>query len=155
MDTVDATDAMDVTDVVEAPAGTLIGRRTGRVRRFLGIPFAGAPVGARRSWLYSFEWSSPVLGGAVHCADIPFFFDVLDAPGTAEALGTRPPADLAAAMHADLAAFVHGGSPAWERATGRLGDPAREYGAPGATPTVDTTGVYDPVVAGSDTAEAR
>ncbi|RPF34223.1 carboxylesterase family protein [Streptomyces sp. TLI_185] len=107
------------------------------------------------TWLYSFEWPSPVLGGAVHCADIPFFFDVLDAPGTAEALGTRPPAELATAMHADLVAFVHGRSPAWEPATGRPGDPAREYGGPGAEPTADTTGVFDPVVpAGSGTAEA-
>ena len=110
-------------------------------------------VGAS-TWLYSFEWPSPVLGGAVHCADIPFFFDVLDAPGTAEALGTRPPSDLATSMHADLAAFVHGRSPAWEPAAGRLGDPAREYGRRGATPAADTTGVYDPLVAGSDTAEA-
>ncbi|MFF4800870.1 carboxylesterase family protein [Streptomyces sp. NPDC001351] len=107
------------------------------------------------TWLYSFEWPSPVLGGAVHCADIPFFFDVLDAPGTAEALGTQPPPELAASMHADLAAFVHGRSPAWEPATGRLGDPAREYGRPGAPPAADTTGVFDPVVAaGSVTAEA-
>ena len=106
------------------------------------------------TWLYSFEWHSPVLGGAVHCADIPFFFDVLDAPGTAEALGTRPPTELATSMHADLAAFVHGRSPAWEPATGRLGDPAREYGRLGATATADTTGVFDPVVAGSVTVEA-
>ncbi|MEU1274270.1 carboxylesterase family protein [Streptomyces sp. NPDC005799] len=107
------------------------------------------------TWLYSFEWPSPVLGGAVHCADIPFFFDVLDAPGTAAALGPQPPSKLATSMHADLAAFVHGRSPAWEPATGRLGDPAREYGRPGARPVADTTGVFDPVVAaGSVTSEA-
>ncbi|MFE2188470.1 carboxylesterase family protein, partial [Streptomyces sp. NPDC059455] len=41
-------DVVDVVDVVEAPAGTVIGRRTGGVRRFLGIPFAEAPAGARR-----------------------------------------------------------------------------------------------------------
>ncbi|MGW1752552.1 carboxylesterase family protein [Streptomyces sp. NPDC002092] len=98
------------------------------------------------TWLYSFEWPSPVLGGAVHCADIPFFFDVLDAPGTTAALGTQPPSELATSMHTDLAAFVHGRPPAWEPATGRLGDPAREYGRPGATPAADTTGVFDPVV---------
>ncbi|MET9909415.1 carboxylesterase family protein [Streptomyces sp. NPDC006476] len=106
------------------------------------------------TWLYSFEWPSPVLDGAVHCADIPFFFDVLDAPGTAAALGTQPPSELATSMHADLAAFVHGRSPAWEPATGRLGDPAREYGRPGATPVADTTGVFDPVAAGSITSGA-
>jgi len=101
-----------------------------------------APAG---TWLYSFEWPSPTLGGAVHCVDLPFFFDVLDAPGVPEALGPNPPTALAARMHADLAAFVHGGTPAWGRATGRLGDPAREYGRPLA---VDTRGVYDPVTGG-------
>ncbi|MEU9170996.1 carboxylesterase family protein [Streptomyces sp. NPDC048420] len=98
-----------------------------------------APAG---TWLYSFEWPSPTLGGAVHCVDLPFFFDLLDAPGVPEALGPNPPADLATRMHADLVAFVHGEAPAWERAIGRLGDPAREYGRPLAA---DTRGVYDPV----------
>ncbi|MFF7277609.1 carboxylesterase family protein [Streptomyces griseorubiginosus] len=98
-----------------------------------------APAG---TWLYSFEWPSPTLGGAVHCVDLPFFFDLLDAPGVQEAFGPNPPADLATRMHADLVAFVHGRTPAWGRATGRLGDPAREYGRPLAA---DTRGVYDPV----------
>ncbi|MEW1847769.1 hypothetical protein AB0392_58265, partial [Nonomuraea angiospora] len=97
------------------------------------------------TWLYSFEWPSPMLGGAAHCADLPFFFDVLDAPGVAEALGPNPPAGLATLMHADLVGFVRGQDPAWARATGALGDPAREYGRPGAALTADTTGVYDPV----------
>ena len=98
-----------------------------------------APAG---TWLYSFEWPSPTLGGAVPCVDLPFFFDLLDAPGVPEALGANPPADLATRMHADLVAVVHGRTPAWGRATGRLGDPAREYGRPLAA---DTRGVYDPV----------
>jgi carboxylesterase type B len=98
------------------------------------------------TWLYSFEWPSPVLGGAGHCVDIPFFFDLLDAPGGAEALGPCPPVELAAAMHSDLVGFVHGRDPEWARATGGAGDPAREYGRPGAAPVADTTGVFDPVV---------
>ncbi|MET7331034.1 carboxylesterase family protein [Nonomuraea sp. NPDC005650] len=98
------------------------------------------------TWLYSFEWPSPVLGGAAHCVDIPFFFDVLDAPGIAPALGPNPPAELATLMHADLVGFVRGQEPAWARATGALGDPAREYGRPGAALAADTTGVFDPVV---------
>ncbi|WP_405718515.1 carboxylesterase family protein [Streptomyces sp. NBC_01537] len=102
-----------------------------------------APAG---TWLYSFEWPSPVLGGATHCIDIPFFFDVLDAPGVPEALGPNPPVELATFMHADLVGFVRGRAPAWARATGTPGDPAREYGSPGAAFTADTTGVFDPVV---------
>ncbi|MEH0417451.1 carboxylesterase family protein [Streptomyces sp. B21-083] len=97
------------------------------------------------TWLYSFEWPSPVLGGAAHCVDIPFFFDLLDAPGSAEALGPYPPAELATAMHADLVGFVHGGEPGWARARGGHGDPAREYGRPGAALVADTAGVFDPV----------
>ncbi|MFJ4200441.1 carboxylesterase family protein [Streptomyces sviceus] len=101
-----------------------------------------APAG---TWLYSFEWPSPTLGGAVHCVDLPFFFDVLDAPGVPEALGPNPPAELATRMHTDLVAFVRGETPTWGRATGRLGDPAREYGRPLAA---DTRGLYDPVTGG-------
>ncbi|TDT98037.1 para-nitrobenzyl esterase [Streptomyces sp. 846.5] len=101
---------------------------------------------AAGTWLYSFEWPSPETGGATHCVDLPFFFDVLDAPGVAEALGPYPPAELATAMHADLVAFVHGRTPTWSRATGTPGDPAREYGRPGAALAADTTGVFDPVV---------
>lgn len=98
------------------------------------------------TWLYSFEWPSPVLGGAAHCVDLPFFFDLLDAPGCAQALGPYPPVELVTAMHADLAGFVHGREPGWARATGACGDPAREYGRPGAALVADTTGVFDPVV---------
>ncbi|MFC8201545.1 carboxylesterase family protein [Streptomyces sp. NPDC057298] len=101
---------------------------------------------ATGTWLYSFEWPSPVLGGAAHCVDIPYFFDVLDAPGVTQALGPTPSAELATLMHADLVAFVRGAQPAWARATGALGDPAREYGRPGAALGADTTGVFDPVV---------
>ncbi|MER5183937.1 carboxylesterase family protein [Streptomyces sp. NPDC002896] len=107
------------------------------------------------TWLYSFEWASPVLGGATHCIDIPYFFDVLDAPGVTEALGPHPPAELATLMHADLVGFVRGQEPTWARATGTLGDPAREYGRPGSALVADTTGVFDPVVrAVSGVAEA-
>jgi para-nitrobenzyl esterase len=97
------------------------------------------------TWLYSFEWPSPLLAGAAHCTDIPFFYDVLDAPAVTDALGPNPPAELATLMHADLAGFVHGEDPAWARATGTLGDPAREYGRPGAALGADTTGMFDPV----------
>jgi para-nitrobenzyl esterase len=98
------------------------------------------------TWLYSFEWPSPVLGGAAHCIEIPFFFDLLDAPGVTEALGPNPPAPLATALHADLVSFVRGREPEWSKATGRRGDPAREYGRPGASLVADTAGVFDPVV---------
>ncbi|MFF1298986.1 MULTISPECIES: carboxylesterase family protein [unclassified Streptomyces] len=122
-------------------------RRTDTLFR-AACPRAAAARRAARAgtWLYSFEWPSPALGGAAHCVDIPYFFDVLDAGGTTEALGTEPPQALATSMHADLVAFLHGEEPAWACATGVPGDPAREYGRTGAPLVADTTGVFDPVV---------
>lgn len=135
-----------------SPAELAAGRAAGtRVTDTLFRAACPRVAASRRSavagtWLYSFEWPSPVLGGAAHCVDIPFFFDVLDAPGVTEALGPVPPAGLATAMHADLVGFVHGREPGWARATGVPGDHAREYGRPGAALVADTTGAFDPVV---------
>ncbi|WP_345562858.1 carboxylesterase family protein [Streptomyces plumbiresistens] len=140
-------------DEFDSGAGSTDEGRLAGTRRTDTLFRAACPraAAARRdaaagTWLYSFEWPSPVLGGAAHCVDIPYFFDVLDAPGVAQALGPNPPRDLATSMHADLTAFVHGREPAWARATGAVGDPAREYGRPGGVLVADTTGVFDPVV---------
>ncbi|MGW1785180.1 carboxylesterase family protein [Streptomyces sp. NPDC002143] len=150
-------------DATTGTAGTrTAGNRTAGTRVTDTLFRAACPrVAASRrdvaagTWLYSFEWPSPVLGGATHCIDIPFFFDVLDAPGVAEALGPNPPGELATATHGDLVGFVRGEEPAWARATGTHGDTAREYGRPGAALAADTTGVFDPVVpAASGVAEA-
>jgi para-nitrobenzyl esterase len=136
-------------DEFDCPAAPLPVREAGR--RVTDTLFRSAcpRTAAARSnaeagtWLYSFEWPSPVYGGSAHCVDVPFFFDVLDASGVVEALGPNPPAELAAVMHGDLVRFIRGEEPSWSKALGRLGDPAREYG-----PLVaDTTGVFDPVTA--------
>ncbi|WP_327581797.1 carboxylesterase family protein [Nonomuraea sp. NBC_00507] len=141
----------DEFDSGAGPEATAAARAAGtRVTDTLFRSACARTAAARRqalagTWLYSFEWPSPVLGGAAHCVDLPFFFDVLDAPGVAQALGPNPPAELATLMHADLTGFVRGQEPTWARATGALADPAREYGRPGAALASDTTGVFDPV----------
>ncbi|MGI5131896.1 carboxylesterase family protein [Pseudonocardia sp. CA-107938] len=81
---------------------------------------------AAGTWLYSFDWDSPVTGGATHCADLPFFFDVLDAPGVREKLGAAPQ-PLATFLHGEVVRFVHGADPAWAPARGRTGDDCRIY----------------------------
>ncbi|GGF29015.1 carboxylesterase family protein [Subtercola lobariae] len=96
------------------------------------------------TWSYTFEWPSPLTGGSSHCIDLPFFFDVLDAPGVTEALGENPPAALARDLHADMARFVTTGAVEWPRAAGELGDSSRLYSAEGAGNEV-ITGAYDPV----------
>ncbi len=81
---------------------------------------------AARTWLYSFGWAAPVTGGATHCADIPFVFDVLDAPGVLDTLGATPQ-QLATFLHGELVGFVAGADPTWQPAAGRRGDECRIY----------------------------
>lgn len=99
------------------------------------------------TWLWTFEWASPVLGGAAHCIDLPFAFDLLTAGGVPAALGAQPPQDLATAMHRDFVAFIAGAEPDWPRATGGRGDAARVYGRPGDPIASVATGAYDAVTA--------
>lgn len=63
---------------------------------------------------YEFRWESPVESpvgggrvGAVHNLDLPFAFDLLDAPGVARTAG-EPPQMLADAMHGTWVRFVGG-----------------------------------------------
>lgn len=65
------------------------------------------------TWVYAFTWPSPTRRWALHCLDVPFFFDVLDAPGVAAIAGSRPPATLARAYHGAAAAFVRDGTADW------------------------------------------
>ncbi|GAA3399012.1 carboxylesterase/lipase family protein [Streptomyces roseoviridis] len=60
----------------------------------------------RPTWLYQFEWNSPVGGRAFHCLDLPFAFDLLGAEGVAAAAGTTLPQALADAVHRAWVAFV-------------------------------------------------
>jgi para-nitrobenzyl esterase len=72
---------------------------------------AGAPVQA-----YEFTWRSTIPDlGAVHCLDVPFAFDVLDAPGVVEVTGPNPPQSLADAMHGAWVRFVTTGDAGWPR----------------------------------------
>jgi para-nitrobenzyl esterase len=72
---------------------------------------AGAPVQA-----YELTWRSTIDGlGAVHCLDVPFVFDVLDAAGVEEVTGPAPPQALADAMHAAWVGFVRDGDAGWPR----------------------------------------
>jgi len=66
------------------------------------------------TWLYDFRWPSPFYGDlAVHCVELPFAWDLLDADGVARTHGPNPPPELAAITHAAWVAFVTGGDPGW------------------------------------------
>jgi para-nitrobenzyl esterase len=49
--------------------------------------------------------------GACHCIDIPFVFDLLDAPQVARPAGPNPPQSLATWLHRTMVDFVKTGDP--------------------------------------------
>jgi para-nitrobenzyl esterase len=70
------------------------------------------------TYMYLFEWESPVLGGAAHAVDIPFVFGALDLPGMDRLAGSGPAAEkLATEMQGAWAAFASTGQPGptWPR----------------------------------------
>lgn len=72
---------------------------------------------ATATWAYEFRWRSPALGGmgAVHCLDVPFAFDVLDAEGASAVTGDGAPQDLADEIHGAWVSFVADGDAGWPR----------------------------------------
>ncbi len=100
------------------------------VVRIAGIRAAATPDSP--TWVYAFSWVSPKIGWAVHCLDVPFWFDCLDADGVPAIAGDAPPPALAAAVHGSATAFIRDGDPGWTRwtaaaKTGRIfgGDPTK------------------------------
>jgi para-nitrobenzyl esterase len=69
--------------------------------------------GDARSWLYRFAWRSPVFGDSVHCLDVPFWFDCLDAERVVNLAGPRPPQALADEIHHAAVELVVKGEPGW------------------------------------------
>ncbi len=47
--------------------------------------------GEAPTWLYQFSWVSPTFEYAVHCIDVPFFFDCLTADKVDAIAGGNPP----------------------------------------------------------------
>ncbi|MGZ4662900.1 MAG: carboxylesterase family protein, partial [Arthrobacter sp.] len=68
------------------------------------------------TYMYEFAWPAPGLG-AVHAVEVPFVFDALDKNSRlfGPLLGTDPPQELAAAMHAAWVSFAATGDPGWPK----------------------------------------
>ena len=69
--------------------------------------------GSAPSWLYRFAWRSPVFGDAVHCLDVPFWFDCLDLERVDAVAGSEPPQPLASELHSAAVGFIVRGVPGW------------------------------------------
>ncbi|GAA2667654.1 carboxylesterase family protein [Nonomuraea recticatena] len=79
------------------------------------------------TYAYEFRWESPLESpagggrvGAVHNLDLPFVFDVLDAPGVARTAGHHAPQALAHEMHGAWVRFVRDGDPGWPAGVKRI-----------------------------------
>ena len=107
-------------DVVRRGTAAVLGRYiTDRMFRVFALRVAGAR-GAAPTWLYRFSWRSARFGAAVHCIDVPFFFDCLtgaDDEAIDRIAGSNPPQPLADTLHADAVAFVTSGHAGWPRFT--------------------------------------
>jgi len=102
----------------------------------LKVAEARAGAGSAGTWLFRFSWRSPVFGRAVHCLDVPFFFDCLGA-GRVDALaGGNPPQALADDVHAAAVSFVSGGDPGSNSGPGATGWP--RYSEARSTKVFDT-----------------
>jgi para-nitrobenzyl esterase len=81
------------------------------------IRFAEAQLAHQHNvWMYRFSWPSPVLDGALgacHALELPFVFEMLDQ--SADFVGSSPPRDLAADIHAAWVRFAATGDPGWPR----------------------------------------
>lgn len=69
--------------------------------------------GTAPTWVYRFTWPSPTHGWALHCLDVPFWFDCLDEPHVIEIAGDAPPRRLADAVHGAAVALIRGDDPGW------------------------------------------
>ncbi len=72
----------------------------------------GAPT-----WAYRFAWTSSQFDAAVHCVDVPFFFDCLDGPSMDALTGPNPPQSLADQVHGAAVRFIREGDPGWPEYT--------------------------------------
>lgn len=91
------------------------------------------------TWVYRFAWPSPTMTWALHCLDVPFWFDCLDADGVTAIAGDAPPRALAGAVHGAAAAFVREGDPGWPRWASAPGV-TRIFGGEASRPDTDADG---------------
>ncbi|WP_345762330.1 carboxylesterase/lipase family protein [Diaminobutyricibacter sp. McL0608] len=115
--------------VAKKGTAAIVGRYlTDRMFRTLALRIIHAR-GEAPTWLYRFSWTSPTFGMAVHCIDVPFFFDCLAADKVDAIAGDHPPQSLADAVHAGAVNFITTGDPGWPRYTAASGE-TRVYDDP-------------------------
>jgi para-nitrobenzyl esterase len=96
----------------ETPTAVLGHAMTDAMFRVPALRVAEAREGTA-TFAYEFQWRSPTGFGAVHCLDVPFVFDVLDADAVDVVAGEEPPQKLADEIHGAWVRFINSGDPDW------------------------------------------
>ncbi|RZU66826.1 para-nitrobenzyl esterase [Microterricola gilva] len=91
--------------------------------------FAEGSDAAAGTWIYRFAWSSPTIGSACHCLDVPFFFDQLGAERVVNIAGAEPSQKLADEVHGGALALITAGAADWP-AWNNVDREARVYDVP-------------------------
>ncbi|MFD4960036.1 carboxylesterase/lipase family protein [Microbacterium sp. NPDC058389] len=128
-------------DVMARGHAAVLGRYiTDRMFRTAVVKTATAR-GAAPTWVYRYAFRSTQPGmvhdAAVHCIDVPFWFDCLDSVQVEPLTGPNPPQSLADQTHGAAVGLVTGGDPGWPAWSAAPGT-TRVFG--GATPGVDPEG---------------
>jgi len=130
-------------DVVARGHAAVVGRYiTDRMFRTAVVKIARAR-GAAPTWVYRYAFRSTqpgmVNGSAVHCIDVPFWFDCLDSIDVEALTGPNPPQSLADQTHRAAADLIVGGDPGWPAWSGSPGS-TRVVGGPAGSSAVDPDG---------------
>lgn len=99
-------------DLPAGPASVLGQLMTDFVFRIPMITWADLR-GPGRTWLYDFRLRHSETGLAAHCAELPFAWDLLDAPRVAESCDPNPPQELADLMHRGWVRFIQDHRAPW------------------------------------------
>jgi para-nitrobenzyl esterase len=95
-------------------SAALLGRYVTDVVFRSTVARVAAARGGAPTWVYRFSWPSPTRRWALHCIDVPFWFDCLDEPHVAAIAGVAPPRRLASAVHGAAVGLIRGGDPGWQ-----------------------------------------
>ena len=130
-------------DVVARGHAAVLGRYiTDRMFKTAVVRTARAR-GTAPTWVYRYAFRSTQPGmvhdAAVHCIDVPFWFDCLDSVQIEPLTGPNPPQTLADQTHAAAVDLVVGGDPGWPSWSAAPGT-TRVFGNPAGAPAVDPDG---------------
>ena len=118
---------------------------TDAVFRSLVVRIAEARADDGGTWVYRFAWPSPTRRWALHCLDVPFWFDCLDAERVSAIAGDGPPQELADTIHRAAVGLIRGAGPGWPAWSLRPGT-TRVFGGAGSADDVIGDG-YESVCA--------